>query len=120
MQHATTDASVSATGLAPGTHNLNPSGIGFWSLVAEDFATHGSDLLSQGFWTLFWHRFGNWRMSVQPKLLRAPLSLFYRFMFKACEWFCGISLPYTTRVGRSVCLEHFGGMIWFPAPSGPT
>ena len=106
------------TGLASGVDNLNPSGIGFWALVAEDFAVHGSSLSSQGFWALFWHRFGNWRMSVRPKLLRAPLSLIYRIMFKACEWFCGISLPYTTRVGRRVCLEHFGGMVLVPTSIG--
>ncbi|WP_232520810.1 hypothetical protein [Rhodobacter sp. CZR27] len=68
-------------------------------------------MLSQGFWALFWHRFGNWRMGVRPKLLRAPLSLAYRFGFLGCQWFCGIMLPYTCRVGRRVRLEHFGGMI---------
>lgn len=106
------------TGLASGAHNLNPKDIAFWSLVAEDFAVHGSSLLSQGFWALFWHRFGNWRMSVHPKLLRAPLSLIYRIMFKVCEWLCGISLPYNTRVGRRVCIEHFGGMVLVPSSIG--
>jgi len=95
----------------PGTSNANPEGIGFWALVAEDFRSNGSDWGSQGFWTLFWHRFGNWRMSVRPKLLRAPLSLIYRFMYKLCQVLCGIMLPYTVRVGRRVKLDHFGGMI---------
>lgn len=95
----------------PGHANGNPPGIGFGALVAEDFRTHGRDLFSQGFWALFWHRFGNWRMSVRPKLLRAPLTLLYRIMFKLCEWVCGIMLPYTVRVGRRVRLDHFGGMI---------
>jgi serine O-acetyltransferase len=94
-----------------GDANANPAGIGFWALVAEDFHTHGRDAFSQGFWALFWHRFGNWRMSVRPRLLRAPLTLIYRIMFKLCEWVCGIMLPYTVRVGRRVRLEHFGGMI---------
>jgi serine O-acetyltransferase len=97
--------------LPRGDRNANPPNIGFWSLVAEDYRTHRREFLSQGFWTLFWHRFGNWRMSVHPKLLRLPLTLLYRLMFKCCEWFCGISLPYTVPVGRRVCLEHFGGMI---------
>lgn len=94
-----------------GTRNLNPPGIGFWALVAEDFATNDRDLFSQGFWALFWHRFGNWRMLVRPRLLRLPLTLFYRAMYKACQWFGGIMLPYTVRVGRRVRLDHFGGMI---------
>lgn len=94
----------------PGTANGNPQGIGFWALVGEDYRTHGSDLLSQGFWALFWHRFGNWRMGL-PKLLRMPATLIYRLMAKATEWMGGIHLPYTVRLGRRVCLEHFGGMI---------
>lgn len=94
-----------------GRSNGNPPGIGFGVLVAEDFRTHGRDWFSQGFWALFWHRFGNWRMGIGPKPLRAPLSLLYRIMAKQCEWFCGIMLPYTVRVGRRVRLDHFGGMI---------
>lgn len=95
----------------PGTENGNPAGIGFWALVAEDFRTNDRDWLSQGFWVLFWHRFGNWRMGVRPRLLRAPFSLIYRAMAKMGEWMGGIMLPYTVRVGRRVRLDHFGGMI---------
>ncbi|MEO8243724.1 MAG: serine acetyltransferase [bacterium] len=94
-----------------GRTNCNPKDIGFWSLVAEDFHTHQSDWFSQGFWALFWHRFGNWRMGIRPKALRAPMSLLYKVMAKQCEWVCGIMLPYTVRVGRRVRLDHFGGMI---------
>lgn len=94
-----------------GRTDCNPNGIGFWALVVEDFHTHNSDWFSQGFWTLFWHRFGNWRMGIRPKLLRAPVSLLYKVMAKHCEWLCGIMLPYTVRVGRRVRLDHFGGMI---------
>ena len=94
-----------------GASNMNPADIGFWALVAEDYRTHNRQFFSQGFWTLFWHRFGNWRMSVRPRLLRAPLTLLYRIMAKLCEVICGIFLPYTVIVGRRVKLEHFGGMI---------
>lgn len=101
------DGSVAAAG----STNGNPPGIGFWALVAEDFRTNDSDWGSQGFWALFWHRFGNWRMAVRSKLLRAPLTVIYRIMFKACQWFGGIMLPYTVRVGRRVRIDHFGGMV---------
>jgi serine O-acetyltransferase len=94
-----------------GRENANPPGVGFWALVAEDLATHDGDVLSQGFWALFWHRFGNWRMGVRPRLVRAPLTVVYRVMFKLTEWMGGIYLPYTVLVGRRVRLEHFGGMI---------
>lgn len=94
-----------------GAQNTNPEGLSFRALVAEDFRTHGSDWQSQGFWTLFWHRFGNWRMGVRSKLLRLPLSLLYKLMEKRCQHRYGIMLPYTVRVGRRVTLEHFGGMV---------
>ena len=95
----------------PGTGNGNPPGIGLAALIAEDFRTHDRDPFAPGFWVLFWHRFGNWRMGVRPRLLRAPLTLLYRAMARFGELVGGIRLPYDVRVGRRVKLEHFGGMI---------
>lgn len=94
-----------------GVANRNPGDIRLMALITEDYRTHGRDFFSQGFWALFWHRFGNWRMSVKPKALRAPLSLIYKIGTKLTQWFAGIDLPYTVNVGRRVRLEHFGGMI---------
>ena len=94
-----------------GATNGNPEGIGFFDLVAEDFRMHKRDVASPGFWALFWHRFGNARMSVRSKLLRAPMTLLYRVMYRASHFLGGIDLPYTVKVGRRVTLEHFGGMI---------
>jgi len=90
---------------------MNPAGIGFWDLVREDYRTHDSDLFSQGFWMLFIHRFGNWRMSVRTKLLRAPLTLIYRFFNKMTQFWFGMKVDYVIIIGRRVKLEHFGGMI---------
>lgn len=95
----------------PGDRNANPADLSFWALVAEDYATHGRDPLSQGFWALFWHRFGNWRMQIRPRALRLPFSLIYRGAEKLSQWLGGIFLPYTVRVGRRVRIDHFGGMI---------
>jgi serine O-acetyltransferase len=94
-----------------GTLNQNPKDISFWPLIREDYVTHGSQFFSQGFWVLFWHRFGNARMSIKFRPLRGVVSKFYQFMHKMTEWVCGISLTYSTVVGRRVKLEHFGGMI---------
>lgn len=93
-----------------GDRNANPPDIGFCALVAEDYRTHGRDWFSEGFWALFWHRFGNRRMDL-PKFLRVPMTLLYRAMFRWVSRSTGIYLPYTVRVGRRVRLEHFGGMI---------
>lgn len=94
-----------------GSTNENPGDIGFWALVKEDFHTHERDFFSQGFWAIFNHRFGNWRMGVRLKLLRAPLTIVYRIHLKLIQVLCGIKLDYTVRVGRRVKLEHFGGII---------
>ncbi|WP_299844092.1 HAD-IIIC family phosphatase [uncultured Jannaschia sp.] len=92
-----------------GRTDENPKGIGFWALVVEDFATHEHKFFEQGFWAIFWHRFGNWRMG-QPKIVRAPATLLYNVMFKLIEWFCGISLWYTVKLGRRVRIWHHSGM----------
>ena len=118
MTARASDAKRAAIAAAPddpfapslGAANANPAGIGFWALVREDFRANDADLLSQGFWALFWHRFGNWRMG-QPKPLRAPCTVLYGVMYKLCQWMGGIMLPYTTRVGRRVRIDHFGGMV---------
>jgi serine O-acetyltransferase len=94
-----------------GIHNLNPPGIGFFALLREDFQTHENDLFSQGFWAIAVHRFGNARMSIRPKLLRAPFSIVYKILYKFVEWTCGISVDYASKVGRRVHLWHHGGMI---------
>ena len=94
-----------------GKLNWNPTDISFWSLIKEDFSTHENDFLSQGFWSLFWHRFGNARMSVKFKPLRMGLTLIYRIMYKVTEWLCGITVSYSVVIGRRVKIEHHGGMI---------
>jgi serine O-acetyltransferase len=93
-----------------GDRNDNPTGIGLLALLREDLRTHGGDPFEQGFWAVAVHRFGNWRMGL-PKPLRVPMTALYRFLYKWVEWTCGISLPYTVRLGRRVRIWHHGGII---------
>lgn len=104
--------------LAKGDVNANPTDISFWSLIVEDFRTNGSSLWAQGFWVIFTHRFGNWRMDVKSKILRAPLTLLYRIFHKMNQILCGIQLDYSIPVGRRVLLLHFGGMLLGPRSIG--
>ena len=97
--------------LPDGSTNMNPPDISFLSLVAEDYRTNDASVFHQGFLMLLVHRFGNLRMSVGWKVLRAPLTLLYRFLNKLTQLFFGMKLDYTVKVGRRVKLEHFGGMI---------
>jgi serine O-acetyltransferase len=94
-----------------GDCNANPTGIGFLPLLAEDFRTHGKDLLSPGFWTVAVHRFGNWRMSIKAKSVRAPMTALYRIAYRSVVALWGIDLPYNVKVGRRFRLGHHGCMI---------
>ena len=97
--------------LNDGAHNGNPVGISFRALLKEDYVTHDRSLIEAGLWALWAHRFGNWRMGVRPKLLRAPLSILYKIIYWWITWFLGIQLDYTVKVGRRVRLWHNGGMV---------
>lgn len=94
-----------------GDRNQNPPGISFLRLLAEDFETHGRDLLSPGFWSLAVCRFGNWRMSVRPRPLRTPLSLAYHLAHHAAIALWGIDIPYNLQVGRRLKIMHHGGFF---------
>lgn len=97
--------------LPKGDRNENPVGLSLSALIKEDLRTHDSLLFEQGFWALAVHRFGNWRMGIRWKLLRAPFSVLYRILYRFVEWTCGISLPYTVPVGRRVRIWHHSGMV---------
>ncbi len=110
-----TSQTLSPTSLAPplnpGDCNLNPSDIGFMALLREDYVTHGHSLLELGVWAIWTHRFGNWRMGLRPRILRAPFSLVYKICYYWVSWFWGIKLDYTVKLGRRVRIWHHGGMI---------
>ncbi len=99
-----------------GDRNENPRGIGLLALIAEDFRTHGRDLLHPGFLAVAVHRFGNARMGIRPRLLRAPFSLLYRMVYTAITWVWGIDIPHPTKLGRRVHIWHHGG-VWLGARS---
>ncbi|MFT3789250.1 MAG: serine O-acetyltransferase [Tepidisphaeraceae bacterium] len=84
---------------------------GFWETVREDYNAHGRDWTKPGFRAVFVHRFGNWRMNVKPKILRAPFSVLYRMMFRRVRNHYGIELPYTVKLGRRVVIEHQGAIV---------
>jgi len=79
--------------------------------IREDWDAHGRDWTKPGFRAVAVHRFGNWRMRVRPKLLRAPLSCLYRAMFRYCRNHYGIELPYSAVLGRRVIIEHQSGIV---------
>lgn len=84
---------------------------GLLATIAADWRAHGRDWTRPGFRALAVHRFGVWRMRLRPTLLRAPLSLLYRALFRHCRNRYGIELPYSAQVGRGVVIEHQGGIV---------
>ena len=79
--------------------------------IAEDYDAHGREWTKPGFRSVAVHRFGVWRMTVKSRLLRAPLSMLYRWGYRHCRNVYGIELPYTVTLGRRVVIEHQGGIV---------
>jgi serine O-acetyltransferase len=100
-----------AVAYTAGRENVNPQGMSLLALWREDLRTHDGQWLSPGFQALAAHRFGNWRMSVRPKPLRAPFSLLYKLWARYVKIHYGIELDYTVRLGRRVRIWHQGGMV---------
>ena len=85
--------------------------LSLWQQIREDWVAHGRDWTKPGFRAVAVHRFGVWRMQVQSKLLRAPLSIFYRMLFRKVRNTYGIELPYSVKLGRRVIIEHQGSIV---------
>lgn len=85
--------------------------LNFWQQIHEDWIAHGRDWTKPGFRAVAVHRFGVWRMGVQPKLLRAPFSILYRMLFRKVRNTYGIELPYSVKLGRRVIIEHQGAIV---------
>jgi serine acetyltransferase/GT2 family glycosyltransferase len=82
-----------------------------WALVHEDWIAHGRDWTLPGFRAVAVCRFGQWRMRIRSKYLRAPFSVLYRMLYRHIRNFYGIELPYTVELGRRVVIEHQSGII---------
>jgi len=84
---------------------------GPWQLIREDWEAHGRDWTKPGFRAIAIHRFGNWRMKLRPKALRAPFSMIYLWLYRRARNHYGIDLPYTVQLGRRVVIEHCGAIV---------
>ncbi|MEG1039260.1 MAG: serine acetyltransferase [Pseudomonas sp.] len=79
--------------------------------IRADLRAHGGDWGAQGFWALLVYRFGRWRYSVRPALLRKLCSLVYKVLFKFVQIITGIELPCEVEIGRNFVIDHFGGIV---------
>ncbi len=85
--------------------------LGLWAQIKEDWQAHGCDWTKPGFRAVAVYRFGNWRMTLEPKILRAPFSILYRMLYRKVRNTYGIELPYTAKLGRRVIFEHQHGIV---------
>jgi serine O-acetyltransferase len=80
-------------------------------LLREDRLTNGEDRSRPGYRALRMYRFGVWRMTISSRLLRAPLSVLYRWMHRRVRNRYGIELHYTANIGRRLLIAHQGAIV---------
>jgi serine O-acetyltransferase len=83
----------------------------FIDAVQEDYIAHGRDWTRPGLHALAVHRFGVYRMSIETRALRLPLSAAYKSLFTVVRNVYGVELPYSASVGRRVIFEHQHGIV---------
>lgn len=79
--------------------------------IKSDLHAHGGKWSSQGFWALLVYRFGQWRYSIRTPILRKPLSLIYKILFKLIQIVTGIELPCEVKVGPNFVIDHYGSIV---------
>lgn len=79
--------------------------------VTNDLRAYNGKWGAQGFWVMVVYRYGRWRYTVRPAIIRKFFSLIYRVLYKSVQILTGIELPCETEVGRNFVIDHFGGVI---------
>ena len=82
-----------------------------FSLITEDMRTQRERWLAQGFWALLVYRLSAPRSKVKNRLLRFLWRIPNLFFLKLAETATGITLPESARIGRRLCIEHFGCIV---------
>ena len=93
------------------TYKSQTAQLTLWQQIKEDWLAHHKDWTRPGFRAVAVHRFGNWRMEIRLKILRAPCTLLYNALYRKIRNTYGIELPYTVELGRRVVIEHQGNIV---------
>jgi serine O-acetyltransferase len=79
--------------------------------IREDWRTHERLWTRHGFYVLLIYRFGRWRYTIRPRLLRMPFSFLYELLkFLSISWL-GTELPCEVVLGKRTVIEHVGGIV---------
>jgi serine O-acetyltransferase len=72
---------------------------------------YNGDWGAQGFWVMVVYRFGRWRYSVKPSILRKLFSFIYKILYKIIQIITGIEFPCEVEIGNKFIIDHFGGIV---------
>lgn len=111
---ATTEVAVSnptSSARRENSESSSQAGMSLWAIIREDWVAHGRDWTLPGFRAIAICRFGQWRMRIAPKIVRAPFSMLYRAMYRYVRNNYSIELPYSVVLGRRIVIEHNGAII---------
>lgn len=86
--------------------------LGLVAQIREDWRCNGRDWTRPGFRALAVHRFGVWRMSLTPRIVRMPFSFLYNRLYRYVRNHYSIELYYTVTVGRRVVIGHQGAIVF--------
>jgi serine O-acetyltransferase len=79
--------------------------------IREDWRAHDRSWNRHGFWVMLIYRFGRWRYTIQPRILRMPFSFVYelgKFFSVSC---LGTELPAEVTLGHRFVIEHVGAIV---------
>lgn len=79
--------------------------------IREDWRAHDRQWNRHGFYVLLVYRFGRWRYTIQPRIVRVPFSFLYKLMKFWSEMLLQVELPCEAVIGRRLVIEHIGGII---------
>jgi serine O-acetyltransferase len=79
--------------------------------IKKDLRAYQGDFGTQGFWVMVVYRFGRWRYTVKPAILRKFFSIIYKILYKFIQIITGIEMPCEVEVGDNFIIDHFGGIV---------
>lgn len=79
--------------------------------IRQDLKNYRNDWGAQGFWVMIVYRFGRWRYTVKPSILRKLFSFFYKILYKLVQILTGIEFPCEVEIGKNFIIDHFGGIV---------
>lgn len=79
--------------------------------IRHDLRNYQYDWGAQGFWVMLVYRFGRWRYTIKPAIIRKPFSILYKILYKFIQIITGIEFPCEVEIGDNFVIDHFGGIV---------